>query len=940
MPERSSIAAWKRAETSYDGVGLSGGLKFSERADQPLLDFDLKPMKLESSYRLSRKFGGDRFCIISIPGIESSDLPKDLKGSREAIRAAMVKWLVYSEHHFLGRKWRAFYVKPDSTKTRKTAFKSQRSSRPGYRVFLFAEDGKDFPKGAIGEHDPRKTYHEPMAVSKMIEWFMPVKENLDQNCLKLYSRLALAVSSTKPSIQFEPSQIFRSDDAFAHDPHPRRLNRGRSDDKKRHLNRTPNSVPDNAKVMNDGCALISRAAARAVTEALGLDSVPSAFQGRIGGAKGMWMVDPLNENPSHNQRGNDYWIEITDSQLKFEGHPADNLFPDCKRVTFEVQSYSKRLSTASLNYQLMPILEDRGVPYEVFKRLLEEDLSAKVAQLEVAMDSALALRKWNQDNNPIVEERLNNKGIEMKGGLPDTLAEKINWFVEHGFEPKSCRALKDFLYSAIKEYCTRLENKMNIELGKSTYAYMIADPLAILEENEVHFGFSGMFRDTKSEWSEVMLHDMDILVSRSPALLPSDVQKVRAVFKPELGIYMDVIVFSSKGTCSLAEKLSGGDYDGDIAWVCWEPSIVGPFQNASVPEPVDLKKFDIEKNKLRVRDIYFSDDFTSKFLHHAFDCNLRVNMLGQCTAYHEAMCYHGTSIGDESATAIAFLLSQLVDRPKNGIIFDEPQWYTYLKRNGLKPCKKPAYKDKANAKPKDTNLIDKLVFVVAKSVREDVLGKFARHFENVGTQDEDLVRLYITEKDSEEAKSGQPLSAVLFDLKNQLVKIWDYWRRNATHDDAKEQPTTVVRRGDNISFRALVEQCRADFLAIEPLALESNPVTKRWKRERDQKQKHGGLAYWDLLKASFVYYEWHKSGNRFPWHIAGIELGELKATAGGKGSYRIVKEDMFEAFKLDNKIVKRRRELDYYGGQLLAGDGDDDDEFGGDVDWDDLGMLD
>ena len=76
------------------------------------------------------------------------------------------------------------------------------------------------------------------------------------------------------------------------------------------------------------------------------------------------------------------------------------------------------------------------------------------------------------------------------------------------------------------EYCTRLENKMNIELGKSTYALMIADPLAILEENEVHVGFSSMFRDTKSEWSEVMLHDMDILVSRSPALLPSDIQKV------------------------------------------------------------------------------------------------------------------------------------------------------------------------------------------------------------------------------------------------------------------------------------------------------------------------------------------------------------------------------------------------------------------------------
>lgn len=431
MPERSSTAAWKRAENSYDCVELSGGLKFSERADQPLLNFHLKPLKIESSYRLSRKFGGDRFCILSIPGIQASDLPKHLKGSCETFRDALVKWFVCTEHHFLGRKWRAVYPKADSSKRKKTAFKSQKHSVPGHRVFFFAEDGKDFSRSTAGERDPRKAYHQPMTVSEMIEWFMPAKENLDQNCLKLYSRLALAFSNTKPTIQFKPSQIIRCDDAFAHDPQPRRLNVRRSDDKKRHLNLSPNSIPpDKSKVMNDGCARISRAAARDITEALGLDTMPSAFQGRIGGAKGMWMVDASDESLPNNHQENGYWIEITDSQLKFEGHPIDNMFPDRERVTFEVQSYSKKLSTASLNYQLMPILEDRGVPYEVFKRLLEEDLTAKVGELEVAMDSALALRKWNQDNNSVVEERLVNKGIDMLGGLPDSLAEKINWFVE------------------------------------------------------------------------------------------------------------------------------------------------------------------------------------------------------------------------------------------------------------------------------------------------------------------------------------------------------------------------------------------------------------------------------------------------------------------------------------------------------------------------------
>lgn len=123
---------------------------------------------------------------------------------------------------------------------------------------------------------------------------------------------------------------------------------------------------------------------------------------------------------------------------------------------------------------------------------------------------------------------------------------------------------------------------MNIGLGQSTYPYMIADPLAILDEDEIHLGFSSVFHDPKSGFDQSMLHNIDVLVARFPAHLPSDVQKVRntfivmlfratldhgkdrlterqvrAVFKPELMMYRDVIVFPSKGSVSLASKLSG-----------------------------------------------------------------------------------------------------------------------------------------------------------------------------------------------------------------------------------------------------------------------------------------------------------------------------------------------------------------------------------------------
>ena len=155
------------------------------------------------------------------------------------------------------------------------------------------------------------------------------------------------------------------------------------------------------------------------------------FQGRIAGAKGLWMVDALDEKLPRDD--GEFWIEVTDSQLKFEGHLEDCIYPEKERITFEVSSFSKKLSSSSLNFQLIPILLNRGVPENTFKDLLQADLKDRVGQLEEAMASGLSLRKWNQETNPIMSERSASGGIEMLGGLPTSTPEKINWFVEVRF---------------------------------------------------------------------------------------------------------------------------------------------------------------------------------------------------------------------------------------------------------------------------------------------------------------------------------------------------------------------------------------------------------------------------------------------------------------------------------------------------------------------------
>ena len=142
----------------------------------------------------------------------------------------------------------------------------------------------------------------------------------------------------------------------------------------------------------------------------------------------MWMIDPQDETPPKTARN--YWIEITDSQLKFEGHALDEYSPEPARVTFEVNTWAKRLSSSSVKFQLLPILVDRGVPPGLLANLLERDLTACVGEMKVAMESGLALRKWNQEVNPVTTERAKFGGIEMQGGMPSSRAEKLNWFAE------------------------------------------------------------------------------------------------------------------------------------------------------------------------------------------------------------------------------------------------------------------------------------------------------------------------------------------------------------------------------------------------------------------------------------------------------------------------------------------------------------------------------
>jgi hypothetical protein len=334
-----------------------------------------------------------------------------------------------------------------------------------------------------------------------------------------------------------------------------------------------------------------------------------------------------------------------------------------------------------------------------------------------------------------------------------------------------------------------------------------------------------------------------------------------------------------------------------------------------------LESYGIQKDNTKVGDIIGHPDYASTFLQHAFSFNLQANMLGSCTVYHESLCYSGTSIDNPKAIAIAALLGHLVDRAKSGIIFDGSMWLQFLKRNKLRPrLEKPAYRDKEKARP-TSHMIDKLVFVTAKAIREKALKEFSAKFAQVGTWDEDLVRPWNSEL--EVAQNDRSLERALNDLKAGLSSIADFWVANARIDDGEEGRVLRKSRAQ-LSFAAVVEKCREDFLNLTPTCPpETSPSSTlgRWAQE----WKNGRSGHWALVKASALFHRYHKS--RVAWHVAGVELGEIKAMARGRGTYRLTIAGVFTAMKLDGKLVNKIRRMELRREEANEA-GVDDDEYG------------
>ncbi|KAF2717260.1 RdRP-domain-containing protein [Polychaeton citri CBS 116435] len=287
-----------------------------------------------------------------------------------------------------------------------------------------------------------------------------------------------------------------------------------------------------------------------------------------------------------------------------------------------------------LNRPLIKLLEDLGVPDRVFLELQ----SIAVNQLKVMTMSPTNTITY-LDSTPVP------KAVQL-GTLIRLLRNIDLNYHEDAF---LYRVIEMSLVAKLQEM--KYRGRIQVEGGYTLYG--IVDETGVLKEGEI---FVPVVDSTTGQ--RKVVKQARVAITRSPVMHPGDVQIVNAVDVPAsspLQALSNVVVFSQHGTRDLPSQLSGGDLDGDLYNVIYDPDLVPPqtYIAGDYPrlQPVEL-----------TRDVELKDmsEFFVKFMES--------DQLGMVSNIHLQLAdqkEHGTL--DPDCIRLAQMASTAVDYSKTGI---------------------------------------------------------------------------------------------------------------------------------------------------------------------------------------------------------------------------------------------------------------------------------
>ncbi|PYH92297.1 rna-dependent rna polymerase [Aspergillus ellipticus CBS 707.79] len=373
---------------------------------------------------------------------------------------------------------------------------------------------------------------------------------------------------------------------------------------------------DGMRVFSDGVGTLSWDVAAFIWDNIPREKgYPTCFQVRMGGAKGMLAVDSRLEGTQ---------ILIRPSMVKFQGDMND----------LEICDMAAKPIRLVLNRQMIKIMEDMGVSENWF------------FDLQTTALKELRLITSNAHNTEAFIKR-------------QMICESIGLFRLFRYcyllplDFKKEPFLRSLVEAVVLKELRLLKHKARIPVRQGITLFGIMDETGFLETGQVYITYNPMHgrHALPPEAGKV-------LVTRSPALHGGDIQFAENVIPPDdhpLAELQNCIVFSSKGDRDLPSQLSGGDLDGDIFNIIWDPEAhpLRTFDPADYPRvtPVDIGR-PVERNDMAE----FFVDF------------MRTDHLGVIAIKHMILAdQEDDGISHPDCQKLAQLHSTAVDFSKTGI---------------------------------------------------------------------------------------------------------------------------------------------------------------------------------------------------------------------------------------------------------------------------------
>ncbi|KAH8834926.1 RNA dependent RNA polymerase-domain-containing protein [Flagelloscypha sp. PMI_526] len=620
----------------------------------------LSSPELGPSNRTTRRFGSWSLIRVKVP--------------QPLIRSRNQKLSEYFMSPFVifGTVYRAFCAKDENVFLIRTneIIDSQGLARPG-------------PLGASG-----------LTLDSFINWANPLQYNQNQLMCKWAARFALVLSNSVPGPQLEEHEILDEPDIV-------------------------NTHPDTKEEsdMTDGCGFTARAVAVDMYNSLHLPSVPSAFQVRLGGSKGLVAA--------HGDYSLSRQVRIRPSQLKIRYDRSKPLDP-AHRILDVLRTNHLR-HPARISAEIIRALEDCGVPADVFKDLFERNVKETFDALtrwadpqyekneteEMVRDLWVAVEKTegvvgarkarlmsgtgegrlrgfaekededdDGDDDGVDGDVTAQRSVawfpDPVSGSPSSLAETVMSLLDSGFTPRNCPVVLEKLEKIVGKMIERKTSKIQFDVPESLSAFVIPAPDGIvLGRREIFVKSSRhMFKTAEGVDTDILLGD--VVITRNPCKVASDVQKVQAVDCPALHHLVDVIVCNVADHRRLLDFLSGGDYDGDRCIVIYDRHIVDTFKQAddkfSKPSPSVALAFD--RDTLTVKQFLVDSERRSltetrcALQKYVLGALRDTSTLGTYSTYHDN-AVHKLGYSDRVTVNLAYKFNVLMDSAKSGHILKD-----------------------------------------------------------------------------------------------------------------------------------------------------------------------------------------------------------------------------------------------------------------------------